>query len=119
MKRRATGGLDPFHNRADDAGLLLLAPESRGRSWDVILGGYGLGGYAPYVEFIDRALARGPACRSPLFAPGSSVMTCPHRLGARPSRPLGALRSPSSLGAERQHPLPQKLGRRGVVLVRK
>ena len=49
----ATGGLAPFHDRADEAGLILLAPESRGRTWDVILGGYG-----PDVDFIDRALAQ-------------------------------------------------------------
>lgn len=48
----ATDGLAPLHDRADEAGLLLLAPESRGRTWDVILGGYG-----PDVDFIDRALA--------------------------------------------------------------
>jgi phospholipase/carboxylesterase len=32
--------------------MILLSPASRGRTWDVILGGYG-----PDVEFIDRALA--------------------------------------------------------------
>ena len=49
----ATGGLAPFHDRADEAGLILLAPESRGRTWDVILGGYGSD-----EDFIDRALAQ-------------------------------------------------------------
>lgn len=34
-------------------GLVVLAPDSRGRTWDVILGGYG-----PDVAFLDRALAR-------------------------------------------------------------
>ena len=48
----AWGGLDPFLPLADAAGLILLAPDSRGRTWDVILGGYG-----PDVAFIDRALA--------------------------------------------------------------
>jgi phospholipase/carboxylesterase len=38
---------------ADDAGLILLAPDSRGDSWDVVRGGFG-----PDVAFIDRALAR-------------------------------------------------------------
>src|SRR3954451_215827 len=38
---------------ADDLGILVLAPESRGRTWDVILGGYG-----PDVGFLDRALAQ-------------------------------------------------------------
>jgi predicted esterase len=36
---------------ADEAGLVLLAPESRGTTWDVLRGGYG-----PDVAFIDRAL---------------------------------------------------------------
>jgi phospholipase/carboxylesterase len=36
---------------ADEAGVILLAPESRGRTWDVLVGGYG-----PDVEFIGRAL---------------------------------------------------------------
>ncbi len=47
----ARGGLAPFLDRADDAGVILLAPESRGRTWDVLLGGYG-----PDVAFVDRAL---------------------------------------------------------------
>ena len=47
----ARGGVSPFLDLADGAGLVLLAPESRGRTWDVLLGGYG-----PDVEFIDRAL---------------------------------------------------------------
>jgi predicted esterase len=47
----ADNGLDPFLARADEAGTILLAPESRGRTWDVLLGGYG-----PDVAFIDRAL---------------------------------------------------------------
>ena len=38
---------------ADEFGVLLVAPDSRGRTWDVILGGYG-----PDVRFLDRALAR-------------------------------------------------------------
>jgi phospholipase/carboxylesterase len=37
---------------ADARGLVLLAPESRGRTWDLILQDYG-----PDVRFIDRALA--------------------------------------------------------------
>jgi phospholipase/carboxylesterase len=44
-------GLAPFLDLADGAGLILLAPESRGRTWDVLLEGYG-----PDVEFIDRTL---------------------------------------------------------------
>ena len=35
----------------DTAGVVLLAPESRGRTWDVLVGDYG-----PDIEFIDRAL---------------------------------------------------------------
>ncbi len=47
----ARGGISPFLDLADEAGLVLLAPESRESTWDVIAGGYG-----PDVEFIDRAL---------------------------------------------------------------
>ena len=47
----ARGGVSPFLDLADEAGLVLLAPESRGSTWDVLVGGYG-----PDVEFIDRAL---------------------------------------------------------------
>ena len=38
---------------ADDAGLLLLAPDSRAGTWDAVLAGFG-----PDVGFVDRALAR-------------------------------------------------------------
>jgi phospholipase/carboxylesterase len=38
---------------ADEAGLILLVPDSRGRTWDVLEGGYG-----PDVSYIDRALAQ-------------------------------------------------------------
>ena len=48
---QARAGLAPFLDGAEDAGLILLAPESRGRTWDVLLGGYG-----PDVGFVDRAL---------------------------------------------------------------
>jgi predicted esterase len=47
----ANGGLAPFLDRAEAWDLLLLAPDSRLRTWDVLLGGYG-----PDVAFIDRAL---------------------------------------------------------------
>ena len=40
-----------FAEAAEARGILLLAPESRGRTWDVIEGGYG-----PDVAFLDRAL---------------------------------------------------------------
>ncbi len=49
----ARGGLAPLRALADEFGLLLLAPESRGRTWDVLVGGFG-----PDVEVIDRALTR-------------------------------------------------------------
>ena len=49
----ARGGVSPFLGLADEAGLVLLAPEARGRTWDVLLSGYG-----PDAEFIDRALQR-------------------------------------------------------------
>jgi len=38
---------------ADEFGLILLVPDSRGATWDVIEGGFG-----PDVSFIDRALAQ-------------------------------------------------------------
>ena len=49
----ARSGISHFLDLADEAGLALLAPESRGRTWDVLAGGYG-----PDVAFIDRALER-------------------------------------------------------------
>ena len=53
----ARGGISPFLHLADEAGLILLAPQSRGRTWDVLGGGSVLGGgFGPDVEFIDRAL---------------------------------------------------------------
>jgi phospholipase/carboxylesterase len=47
----ARSGISHFLHLADAAGVVLLAPESRGRTWDVLVGGYG-----PDVEFIDCAL---------------------------------------------------------------
>ena len=47
----ARKGIGPLLREAEDAGLVLLAPESRGRTWDLMLGGFG-----PDVAFIDRAL---------------------------------------------------------------
>jgi len=47
----ARSGISHFLHLADTAGVVLLAPESRGRTWDVLVGGYG-----PDVEFIDRTL---------------------------------------------------------------
>lgn len=49
----ARGGLAPFLNVAEVNGFLLLAPDSRLRTWDVVMGGYG-----PDVELIDRALTQ-------------------------------------------------------------
>jgi phospholipase/carboxylesterase len=40
-----------FTDAAEAQGFLILAPDSRGRTWDVILGEYG-----PDVAFLDRAL---------------------------------------------------------------
>jgi phospholipase/carboxylesterase len=37
----------------EEFGIIMLAPDSRGPTWDVILGDYG-----PDVQFLDRALAR-------------------------------------------------------------
>ncbi|EYB69575.1 serine esterase [Deinococcus phoenicis] len=47
----AQHSLAPLLERADAHGLLLLAPESRSSTWDVIHGGFG-----PDVAFIDQAL---------------------------------------------------------------
>lgn len=47
----ARSGISHFLGLADEAGVALLAPESRGSTWDVLVGGFG-----PDVEFIDRAL---------------------------------------------------------------
>jgi predicted esterase len=47
----ARNGLAPLQPLADAAGLLLLAPDSRRETWDVIRGGYG-----PDIAFIDAAL---------------------------------------------------------------
>ncbi len=47
----AQGGLAPLLPFADAAGLLLLAPESRERTWDLMSGGLGSD-----VAFIDEAL---------------------------------------------------------------
>jgi phospholipase/carboxylesterase len=48
----ARSGISHFLHLADEAGLVLLAPESRGRTWDVLVSGY----YGPDVEFIDQTL---------------------------------------------------------------
>ena len=47
----ARGALRPFRELADDAGLVLLAPESRSTTWDAIRGDYSVD-----IAFIDRAL---------------------------------------------------------------
>ena len=47
----AQGALRPFLEHAETTGFLLLAPDSRGSTWDYIRGTYG-----PDVAFIDRAL---------------------------------------------------------------
>lgn len=45
-------GLYPLQELADEASLILVSPASRGRTWDVILGGFG-----PDIAAIDRFLA--------------------------------------------------------------
>lgn len=47
----AQHGLAPLRQLADAAGLILLAPDSRQQTWDVLYGQYG-----PDIAFIDRAL---------------------------------------------------------------
>ncbi len=49
----ARDGLAQLRGQADEAGLILLAPGSRGPTWDLILG---RGRYRPDVAAIDRAL---------------------------------------------------------------
>ncbi len=46
-------GLAPLLPLAEEAGLVLLAPKSRGATWDVLVASYG-----PDVAFVDRMLAR-------------------------------------------------------------
>jgi phospholipase/carboxylesterase len=48
----ARGAVRPFRELADEAGLVLLAPESRGTTWDAIRSDYGAD-----IAFIDHALA--------------------------------------------------------------
>ena len=48
----AQQGLGILHAVADAEGFILVAPDSRGPTWDVIRGEYG-----PDVEFIDQALS--------------------------------------------------------------
>lgn len=47
----ARHGLAPLQDVADEFGIILLAPASRDRTWDIIVGQYG-----PDVTLIDRAL---------------------------------------------------------------
>jgi phospholipase/carboxylesterase len=49
----AAGGLAPFHALVDQAGLVLLAPESRESSWDVVYTDFG-----PDVAVIAQALVQ-------------------------------------------------------------
>ena len=49
----ARHGLAPFLHLADAAGLILLAPDSRRQTWDMLSGRYG-----PDIAFIDQALAQ-------------------------------------------------------------
>jgi phospholipase/carboxylesterase len=45
--------LSPFESLAEEEGVIVLAPDSRGASWDLMEGGFG-----PDVEFLDRALEK-------------------------------------------------------------
>jgi predicted esterase len=45
-------GYDIFSQIAAESGIVVLTPDSRGRTWDLMLGGFG-----PDVAFLDRALA--------------------------------------------------------------
>jgi predicted esterase len=46
-------GLSLFRDLADASGIILLAPDSRDRTWDIIMADYG-----PDILFMDRALAQ-------------------------------------------------------------
>ena len=48
----AVANIGDFIPLADEAGLVLLSPDSRGSTWDLARGGFG-----PDVEFLDRAMA--------------------------------------------------------------
>jgi phospholipase/carboxylesterase len=48
----ASGWFGSYGARAEGAGTIMLAPDSRGPTWDVVMGGFG-----PDVAFINRALA--------------------------------------------------------------
>jgi predicted esterase len=50
---RATSGIRPFRALADDAGVLLLAPDSRASTWDRTLGSFG-----PDTATVDALLAQ-------------------------------------------------------------
>ncbi len=118
----ARGGLSLFLSLADEAGLVLLAPELREeRTWDVLTGGYG-----PDVEFIDQALEKMfdrlavDAGRVVVvgFSDGASYAlslwslptgTCSRmrslsRRGSWRPRPAGASRPTSSRTASRRRP---------------
>jgi phospholipase/carboxylesterase len=49
----AQHGMALIQPLAEAAGLILLAPDSRGRTWDILLAGYG-----PDISFIDHALTQ-------------------------------------------------------------
>ncbi|MFL5354169.1 alpha/beta hydrolase [Archangium sp.] len=49
----ARHALSPWQKLADEAGVLLLAPDSRGLTWDLLAED----GFGPDVAFLDRALA--------------------------------------------------------------
>lgn len=49
----AGAGVGLLKELADESGMILVAPDSRGVTWDIIEGGYG-----PDVSFIDAALAQ-------------------------------------------------------------
>lgn len=45
------GGMKPFLDLVEEAGVILVSPASKDRTWDMIVGGFG-----PDVTFTDRAL---------------------------------------------------------------
>lgn len=49
---RGRGGLEVYCEEAAKNGIAVAVPDSRGRTWDLMLGGFG-----PDIDFLDRVLA--------------------------------------------------------------
>jgi hypothetical protein len=93
----AEGGLVPFRQLADAAGLILLALDSRRQTWDVIFGQYG-----PDIAFIDQALtqafSRYAVDPTRLAVEGFSTVPPMHSVLASPTATCSAMSLPSRQG---------------------